>query len=213
MGDYQQWFNRTTAIKAVEKLKRNFFNAMYFDTPDEAVEYIGSQIQTGTTVAFGGSMTVRELGLREKAKALGAVLIDHSKPGLSEEEKLNEMRHELVSDVFISSTNAITLEGSLVNVDGHGNRVAAMIFGPRKVILVAGINKIVATEKAAFERLEHIAGPMNMKRLSRETPCTRDAVCHNCQVPARGCRAYTVLRKRPSFTPTDVIIIGQPLGM
>ncbi len=213
MSEYQNWFNSTTGKKVVENLKQNFFNALYFDTQSEAADYICSQITAGMQVAFGGSITVRGLGIREKAEALGAILIDHGVPGLDETQKLEVMRRELTSDLFISSTNAITTDGYLVNVDGYGNRVAAMIFGPRKVIIVAGINKIVHSEKAAFERLEKIAGPMNMKRLDRDTPCTHDAVCHDCKSLSRGCRAYTVIRRRPTHTPMDVIIVGESLGM
>ncbi|NTW24791.1 MAG: LUD domain-containing protein, partial [Lentimicrobium sp.] len=187
--------------------------ASFFNTSAEAADYICNQITPGMRVAFGGSMTVRAMEIRERAASLGAVLIDHGAAGLSEEERLEVMRQELTSDLFISSTNAVTVDGTMINVDGYGNRVAAMIFGPKKVIIVAGINKVVSNEKAAFKRLEQIAGPMNMKRLNRDTPCTHDAVCHNCQSAARGCRAYTILRKRPAFTPTDVLIIGEVLGM
>jgi len=213
MSDYESWFYKTTGEKVVENLKRNFFNAFYFETADEASGFICSQISAGMTVAFGGSMTVRKMAIREKATERGAVLIDHGAPDLSSEERLEVMRRELTSDLFISSTNAVTMDGKLVNADGYGNRVAAMIFGPGKVIVVAGINKIVNNEKAALERIEQIAGPMNMKRLNRETPCTSDAICHDCRSVERGCRAYTIIRKRPSFTPMDVIIIGENMGM
>jgi hypothetical protein len=213
MDEYQSWFSRTTGQKVVGHLNRNFFNAIYFDTAEEAADYICRQISTGMKVAFGGSMTVRQMKIRERAASLGAILIDHGAPGLNEEERLEVMRIELTSDLFISSTNAVTSEGTLVNVDAYGNRVAAMMFGPKKVIVVAGINKVVKNEKAAFKRLEQVAGPMNMKRLDRETPCTHDAICHDCNSIARGCRAYTILRKRPSYTPMDVLIVGEGMGM
>ncbi|MFH1120099.1 MAG: lactate utilization protein [Bacteroidota bacterium] len=213
MSEFQAWYCRTKGIKVVENLKRNFFNAVYFETSEAAADYICNQVSTGMQVAFGGSMTIRKMGIRERVVKLGAVLIDHGVPGLTEEERLQEMRRELTSDLFISSTNAVTTGGALINVDGYGNRVAAMIFGPKKVIIVAGINKVVSSETAAFERLEQTAGPMNMKRLDRETPCTHDAVCHDCSSVARGCRAYTILRKRPAYTPMDVIIVGESMGM
>ncbi|MHC1775115.1 MAG: lactate utilization protein [Lentimicrobium sp.] len=213
MSEYQAWFSKTTGQKVVERLNRNSFNGLYFDSAAEAADYISGQITAGMQVSFGGSMTVRQMGIRERAASLGAILIDHGAAGLSEKERLDVMRSELTSDLFISSTNAVTSDGTLVNVDAYGNRVAAMMFGPRKVIIVAGFNKIVKNEKAAFERLEQIAGPMNMKRLDRETPCTHDAVCHDCRTVARGCRAYTILRRRPAYTPMDVIIVGEIMGM
>lgn len=213
MNNIQDSHTETPGKRATENLRRNNFNAFYFDTPAEATEYICKQIVPGMKVAFGGSMTIRMMGIREKAAALGAILIDHGAPGLTGEEKLETMRRELTSDLFISSSNAITTGGVLVNVDGYGNRVAAMIFGPRKVIIVAGINKIVENEQAAFDRLEQVAGPMNMKRLERGTPCTHDGICHDCHSVNRGCRAYTIIRRRPTLTPTDVLIVGEEMGM
>ncbi|HOP13847.1 lactate utilization protein [Lentimicrobium sp.] len=213
MNEYQEWHHTTIADKVIGNLKRNQFEAIYFKTAVEASEYICNRIKPGMKVAFGGSMTIRALGIREKAIAMGATLIDHGKPGLTEAERLEEMRRELTADIFLSSTNALTLRGELINVDGYGNRVAAMIFGPGQVMVVAGINKLVRDEQAAFERLKSTAGPMNMKRLGRNTPCTSDGICHNCLSEERGCRAYTIIRKRPAHTPTTVIIVGENLGM
>ena len=213
MNEYQEWHHTTIADKVIGNLKRNQFEAIYFKTAVEASEYICNRIKPGMKVAFGGSMTIRALGIREKATAMGAALIDHGKPGLTEAERLEEMRRELTADIFLSSTNALTLRGELINVDGYGNRVAAMIFGPGQVMVVAGINKLVRDEQAAFERLKSTAGPMNMKRLGRNTPCTSDGICHNCSSEERGCRAYTIIRKQPAQTPTTVIIIGENLGM
>lgn len=213
MNEYQEWHHAIIADKVIGNLKRNQFEAIYFKTAIEASEYICNRIKPGMKVAFGGSMTIRALGIREKATAMGAALIDHGKPGLTEAERLEEMRRELTADIFLCSTNALTLKGELFNVDGYGNRVAAMIFGPGQVLVVAGINKIVRDEQAAFERLKRTAGPMNMKRLGRNTPCTSDGICHNCSSEERGCRAYTIIRKQPAQTPTTVIIIGENLGM
>ncbi len=213
MSDYQSWHNRVIAEKVIRNLERNHFEAAYFETAEEASEHICGYIRKDMKIAFGGSMTIRALGIREKAASLGAVLIDHGRPGMSHEEKMEAMRSELTSDLFLSSTNALTMQGELVNADGYGNRVAAMIFGPKQVIVATGINKIVKDEAAAFERLKSTAGPMNMKRLNRNTPCTGDGICHNCRSDERGCRAYTILKRRPALTPFKVLIIGQNLGM
>jgi len=213
MKDYEEWHNEALAHKVVDRLRRNEFDAFYFGTSGEASSWIRQQLKPGITVGFGGSATIRAMGIREMASEAGILIADHGKPGLNFEEKMTEMRRELLSDIFISSANAITLNGEIVNVDGYGNRVAAMIFGPRQVIIVAGINKIVSSEAEAMERLKRKAGPMNMKRLERKTPCTGDGYCHDCDSPDRGCRAYTILRKRPALTPTTVILVGEPLGM
>jgi acyl-CoA hydrolase len=212
-SDYKTWHKHELGKRVVESLKHNFFDAYYFDDIEEAQLHIQQSILTGMNIAFGGSMTVRQMNLRNYANSIGATVIDHNAPGLSDEGKLIAMRQELTSDLFICSSNAITSSGYLVNVDGNGNRVAAMIFGPKKVIVVAGINKIVHSEQEAFKRLEFVAGPMNMKRLERRTPCGSDGKCHDCSSEDRGCRAYTVIRRRPALTPTEVIIIGDILGM
>lgn len=213
MTEHHQWHIDTLAEKVVQNLIKHSFKAVYFRTAEEASAYIAKSFSPGLKVAFGGSLTARQLGLREHAAKAGAELIDHGIAGITEQERLEIMRRELSSDLFISSTNALTIEGSLVNADGYGNRVAAMIFGPKKVIIVAGINKIVADEEAAFVRIKNLAAPINMKRLNRNTPCTVDGLCHDCNSSDRGCRAYTILRRRPQHTPSEVIIIGENLGM
>lgn len=211
--DYSVWHQETLAQTVLDKLRQNCFDAAYFHTAAEAVKYVTGMITPGMKVAFGGSMTVKQMDLRHHITKSGGFIIDHNAPGLSDEEKMIVMRQQLTSDLFISSSNAITTEGFLINVDGNGNRVAAMIFGPKKVVIIAGMNKIVYSEEEAFNRLRHVAAPMNMKRLSRKTPCGADGICHDCSSPERGCRAYTIIRRRPSLTPTEVILIGELIGM
>ena len=110
------------------------------------------------------------------------------------------------------SSNAITLDGMLVNIDGMGNRVSAMTFGPKKVIVEASVDKICKDEKAAFERLENIASPMNNKRLNTLNPCTKTGTCMNCQSKGRICRVYSVLRRKPIVTDITVVVVGESRG-
>jgi len=211
--DYSVWHKDIIAQSVIENLKNNSFDAIYIPQVTEVNDHVRKMITPGMKVAFGGSMTVRQLELREIVAQSGGIIVDHNAPGLSDDEKMEVMRNQLLSDLFISSTNAVTKEGYLINVDGNGNRVAAMIFGPKKVLIIAGINKIVHTEEEGLNRIKYLAGPMNMKRLNRKTPCGTDGVCHDCSSPERGCRAYTIIKRRPSLTPTEVIIVGEPLGM
>ncbi len=199
--------------KLIENLRNNLFDAVYFGNKAEARQYICDQISPDMKVAFGGSMTVRMLDIRSYAHSIGAQVLDHSIPGLSESHRLDIMRKQLTSDLFISSSNAITSSGFLVNVDGNGNRVSSMIFGPRKVIIVAGINKIVHSVNEAFKRIEFVAAPMNMKRLERSTPCSIEGVCVDCDSNERGCRAFSIIKRRPALTPTEIILVGEMLGM
>jgi hypothetical protein len=169
-------------------------------------------IKPGMQVAFGGSQTAKQLELQQRVTAAGAEILDHNAAGLSDEEKLEVMRKQQICDVFICSSNAISLQGELYNLDGHGNRVAAMAFGPRRVIVVAGVNKLVADEEASWERIRTIAAPINFKRLNRPNPCTKTGVCMNCNLPTRGCNIYVATRRKPPIMDFSVFIVNQNLG-
>jgi hypothetical protein len=129
------------------------------------------------------------------------------------EERFELSRKALTSDVFVASTNALTEDGKLLNVDATGNRVAAMFFGPKKVIIVAGVNKIVKDIDAAEKRVREWAAPQNAKRLNRKTPCAETGVCADCRSPQRICNIYVTLAKRPSRTEVVVILVGENLGL
>jgi hypothetical protein len=210
--DVNQWQAETLGNRAVEALKRNYFDATYFESEPEVVAAVLKFIKPGTTVGFGGSQTTRLLGLNEAITKAGGVILNHNAPELSSEERIEVMRQQQICDVFISSSNAITLDGFICNLDGHGNRVSAMIFGPRKVVVIAGTNKICKNEAAAWDRIKAVAAPLNMKRLNRPNPCTKTGECMDCNIPTRGCNAYVTLRRKPSLTDFSVFIIGKSLG-
>jgi hypothetical protein len=212
MNKIKEWHNETLGEKVVNALKKNFFNAIYLNKAEEAAEYILNNIKEGYRVGFGGSDTIKSLNIQEKIKALGAEILDHNKAGLSSEEKLDIRRAQLLSDVFLCSSNGITLNGELVNVDGTGNRVAAMTFGPKKVIVVVGINKICKDEEAAFDRIKMLAAPLNTKRLELNTPCTATGLCLDCKNESRICRVYSILKKKPTLTDITVLVVGESLG-
>jgi hypothetical protein len=200
------------ADRAVRSLRENGFDACFVATAPEAAARVLSFAQPGATVGFGGSMTVASLALASELSRRGAVLLDHNAPGLAPAEKREVQRRQLTCDLFLSSSNAVTLDGALVNVDGNGNRVAALAFGPAKTVVVVGANKTVRDEAAAWERIETRAGPMNAMRLGRKTPCTTDGTCHDCEGDTRICRVYQVLRRRPSLSDFTVVVVGEPLG-
>ncbi|MGB4503787.1 MAG: lactate utilization protein [Syntrophaceticus sp.] len=208
----EEWHHTAVGDRVVEALKRNDFEAVFFSRRDEAVQFILNSVKPGMSVGCGGSATIKELGIPEKAREKGAEILDHGQADLSPEEKQDVRRRELVCDLFLSSTNAITLDGCLVNVDGNGNRVAALSFGPKKVIVVAGINKICSDINAAFERIKNCAAPMNNKRLELSNPCAVAGVCMNCNTESRICRIYSVLKKRPMSTDFTVVLVGDNLG-
>jgi Uncharacterised ACR, YkgG family COG1556. len=210
--EINDWHKETIGRKAVEALKKNEFDAVYFATAEEAAAFIMSHVKPEITVGFGGSMTIKSMGIQDKVLAVGGKVLDHGAPDVAPEEKIAIARQEMLSDLYLCSSNAITMDGRLVNIDGLGNRVAAMSFGPQKVIIAAGVNKLCKNEAAAFERLEGIAAPMNNKRLDTPNPCTKNGVCVNCQASTRICRVYSVMRKKPAATDITVVIIGENSG-
>lgn len=213
MSDLQTWHSDTLGARAVEALTKNNFTAVYLKTRQEAIDHVLALIPREASVGIGGSWTVSvDLGLPAILEDRGNIVYDHNKPGLSPEDSLALRRKELSSDVFLSGSNAVTLDGKLVNVDGAGNRVAAMIFGPQKVVVIAGVNKIVRDLGEAENRIELIAAPVNNKRLNRPNPCTKTGECQDCQGPTRICNVTTILRRRPSATEFHVIIVGEELG-
>jgi len=212
MKEFEAWHNDVIGERTVAALVKNKFTATYCKTGREAVEKILEQIPANASVGIGGSWTVMQLGLLDKLSARGNEVLNHGKPGLTSEEAAAIRIRQLTSDVFLTGTNAVTLDGKLVNTDGVGNRVAAMIFGPKKVILVAGINKIVKDVEAAEERIKLYAAPINNKRLNRPNPCTATGECMDCQGDTRICNVTTIMKKKPLLTDVNVFIIGEELG-
>lgn len=212
MNEITEWHNDVTGAKVVEALKGNGFQAVYCKSRDEAAAEILRLVPEPGTVGLGGSWTVGELGVVDTLEKRGNTILNHSAPGLSNEERMQVRRSELTCDVFLTGSNAVTMDGRLVNTDGNGNRVAAMIFGPGKVIVVAGVNKVVRDVAEAEERIRLVAAPMNNKRLNTPNPCVKTGVCMDCQGPTRICNVTTILNKRPRSTEMHVIIVGEELG-
>lgn len=204
--------NETLGLKTVEALKRNRFHAVYFKTAQQALEQALSMIPTDATVGIGGSWTLIQLNVVELLEARGNTVFCHHKPGLTPDEILDIRRKQLTCDAFLTSTNAITEDGRLVNMDATGNRVAAMMFGPKKVIVIAGENKIVENFDAAMQRIRKTAAPQNNKRLNRPNPCVNAGECMDCQGPTRLCNITTILHKKPPVSDIHVFVVGESLG-
>lgn len=212
MISFEAWRFQTVGKEACEALRRNGFDAHYVETGDEAAERIVALVKRNMTVGFGGSMTLQGLGLPDRVKAAGGVVLDHNAPGLDSGRKMEIMRAQLTCDLFLSGANAVTLEGDIVNVDGNGNRVAALSFGPRKTVVLVGANKITRDIDEALARIETIASPMNNKRFERPNPCLKTGTCEDCRTETRICRAYQVLRRKPFLSDFSVFIAGERLG-
>lgn len=206
-------FYEERAKRVVEALKKNLFEGLYVPTGEQAVQEVLKRMPEGAAVGVGGSLTLRQIGVVELLKKKGHVVYDHWQEGLDPAEIDAIRRKQLTSDVFLSSTNAVTVEGHLVNIDGSGNRVASMTFGPKKVIVVAGINKIARDQEAALIRIKNEAAPLNFYRLKLPTPCSKTTFCADCSPPARFCRVTAVTEVKPGGIPEFVVIIvGENLG-
>jgi hypothetical protein len=214
MDPVMQWFMEDRGKRAVEALMKREFKALYMENQARAKEVILKEIPPGASVGVGGSVTVRSMGILTDLKARGNKIIDHwVTASLFSEENFELRRAQQTCDVFLTSTNAITLDGQLVNIDGGGNRVNAMAFGPRRAIVVAGFNKIVPDLESALRRIKEVTVPLNCKRINSSPPCIIAGKCVDCRVPQRVCRITTIIEwKPPFFSDYLVVIVGENLG-
>ncbi|MDR2051428.1 MAG: lactate utilization protein [Deltaproteobacteria bacterium] len=212
MNPFRQWHNETLGKRTVAALEKNNFTASYFPDGESAVLHLLDLVPEGASVGMGGSETSKALNLGAGLASKKCVIHDHNLPGLSVEERNRIRYRQMTSDVFICSSNAVTLKGELVNTDGMGNRVAAMIFGPKKVIVVAGTNKIVRNLDEADKRIKLTAAPINNRRIGTQNPCVRLGECADCNNDTRLCNITAVISRRPPLTDFHVLILGLDLG-
>ncbi|HQH43204.1 MAG TPA: lactate utilization protein [Syntrophorhabdaceae bacterium] len=210
--ELKKWHSEKIIFRTIKALESNFFKAEFFSNRDSLLTQILKDIKPGEKIGFGGSVTIRELGIVERLKEKDAIALDHWKEGLEPHEIAEIRMAQLTSDLFLTSANAITENGEIINIDGIGNRVNAMTFGPKKVIIVAGINKIVPDIEAAIDRIKRVAAPMNAKRLNLPLPCAETGHCHDCNSDKRICRIISILVKKPSQTDISVYLINEELG-
>ena len=203
--------NEKAGQKLVGALQKRHFDAYYCENKEEALKQALSLIPEGDTVAWGGSASAAEIGLIDAVKKNYKV-IDRDNAS-SPKERMQLMRQALLADTFITGTNAVSEDGQLVNIDGNGNRVAGMIFGPTNVIVICGINKMVKTVEDAYTRAHTIAAPTNAQRFDNlGTPCSKNGTCGECI--AEGCiccYAVTTRVCRPAGK-IKVIVVGEELG-
>jgi L-lactate utilization protein LutB len=223
------YYNRERALKVIDSLKKHYMNGYYAADRKEALALAMDMIPPGAVVARGDSMSVDQIGLlseiakRNQNRLIDPFQTDEQGHWLEEPERLRMQRETYFADILIAGTNAITLDGKLVNVDGSGNRVSAIVFGPGKVILIVGANKIVQDVEAGLERIRHYAAPVNAKRHAMKNhnpnfgtlPCARTGVCIDCRSEWRICN-YTVIIEGalPKHKGRiNVILVGETLGI
>ena len=203
--------NQRLAERMIKNLKRRNMEAFYCPTAAEAVKKVSELIADGSSVTWGGSMTIRDMGIPQALKDRATLEVLDRDEVTDREEVVKIYERAFTADVYLSSANAISEDGVIVNIDGNGNRVAAITWGPKKVIFIIGLNKVAQTVEAALARARSTASPINAARFDIKTPCQVDGVCHNCSSPESSCNYVHFLRNSPHGKHT-VILVGEAFG-
>ena len=195
----------------IKNLQHRHIEGFYCPTAEDAVKKVSELIEDGSSVTWGGTMTVRDLGIPKALKSRGTLEVLDRDLAETPDEKQTMYLRAFSADVYLSSANAISEDGVIVNIDGNGNRVAAITWGPKKVIFVIGLNKVAQTVEAALARARSTASPINAARFDIKTPCQVDGVCHNCNSTDSICNYVHFLRNSPRGRHT-VVLVGDNLG-
>ena len=197
--------------QVAEALRRRHFEAHYVSTAQEALDLALTLIPKDRTVSWGGTATAAQIGLMDRLHQGDYQLIDRD-TGKTPEEKQALMRQALTCGTFIMSSNAISADGQLVNIDGTGNRVAALCFGPTQVVVVAGMNKVAGDLDGAMRRAREVAAPMNAQRFPLKTPCVANGLCADCKGPDSICAQIVITRMCKPAGRIKVVLVGEDLG-
>ena len=206
----QLYYNKRGEI-LVKNLKSRHFDAYYCENKEDALAKAMELIPKGASVAWGGALSADQIGLTEVIRSGNYHVIDRS-AGKTPEEQKEIIRNWLFSDVFLTGANALSLDGQMVNIDGTGNRVAAICYGPGTVLVVAGMNKVEDTLDAAIRRARTVAAPMNKQRFQNQTPCEITGVCADCKSEGCICNQIVITRHCRPVGRIKFIIVGEDLG-
>ena len=192
-------------------LRRNNFEAAVYPDGAAAAAALLALAGGGKKIGHGGSMTVEGLGLPAALRAAGNTVVTHA-PGMTPEQRRAVWLEAQAADIYLASPQAVTLDGKLIFVDANGNRGAAVIYGPRRIILIAGVNKLARNQEEGLWRARNVAAIANNIRLKKSNPCVKTGRCEDCASPARICNAVTLLWKRPSASEILVMLVNEDLG-
>ena len=204
------WAARLECVK--QALQQNGIESAVLATGAQAAEAVLAEIPRGASVGLGGSQTVKEIGLLDALRKGDYNVLDQYRAGLGRDEALALRKLGTQADYFVSGSNAITDDGKIVNIDGLGNRLAAFCFGPGRVIIIAGRNKITGDLDAALERVRNVAAPMNAQRFGLTTPCVKTGRCADCSSPERICNLTLIIEKQHTKGRMKVILVNEDLG-
>ena len=208
----RRWYYEQMLHDVVEALKGRDFDATYFADVEQSNSELLKVIPSDASVGIGGSVTIRELGIIDKLEKRGNKVIHHWKKDIPQEKNREVRLAEGMADYYLTSANALTKYGDIINIDGIGNRVAHMIYGPDNVVIIAGHNKIVTDIDEGILRSREVAAVMNAHRLGLKTPCAPTGKCIDCNAPTRICRVTTIIQYRPWQTNIRVMLVNEHLG-
>ena len=212
MADMKQKYYQKRGELLVRNLQSRHYEAYFCETKEQALEKALELIPKGATVGWGGAMSAKEIGLLDAMNNGEYNAIDRDKTS-SPEERKQAMKNCLLADVFITGANALSMDGQMVNIDGNGNRVAAIVYGPESIIVVAGMNKVMDTLEAAVIRARTIAAPMNMQRFDLQTPCQVTGTCADCKSPDCICNQILITRNSKPAGRIKIVLVGEELGL
>ena len=204
--------------KTLSALRSNNFDAIYVKSRERAPQKILELIPPRAIIGAGDSLTLEQIGVFEELQRRGFKLFWPFDDRVPKSELRDVARKALLADIFLAGSNTVTMDGKIVNVDASGNRVAGMIFGPKKAVIVVGANKIVENVEKALERIRNVAAPLNAKRILEERgwellPCVEAGTCVDCSAENRICNVTTVVEKKPRAIDITIVIVGEKLGL
>jgi len=206
------WYIDKQIEKTINALEQRNMKGIFVKDEQELLGVLKSLIQENSIVGVGDSVTLLETGVLDFLRKGNYVFLDKYRDGITSEEKKQIYIQNFTADTFLCSTNALTEDGELYNIDGNGSRVAPMIYGPKQVIIVAGINKLVRNLEEAERRVRNYAAPLDAKRLNKDTPCTKLGHCVNCKSPNRICNDFVTITGQFVKNRIKVIIVAKTLG-
>ena len=207
----QKYFHKRGEI-LVKNLRSRHYEAYYCETKQQALEKALELIPKGATVGWGGAMSAKQIGLLDAVNNGDYRAIDRDKAPNPQARK-QAMKDCLLADVFITGANGLSMDGQMVNINGNGNRVAAIVYGPESILVIAGMNKVMDTLDAAMIRARTIAAPMNKQRFDLQTPCEITGTCGDCKSEGCICNQILITRNSKPAGRIKVILVGEELGL
>ena len=207
----KKFYNKRGEV-LVKNLRNRHFDAYYCENKKEALEKALELIPVGSSVSWGGALSAQQIGLMEAIKKGNYTAIDRD-TAKSPEERVKIMKSGLLADVFITGANALSLDGQMVNIDGNGNRVAPIVYGPDSIIVIAGMNKVMDTLDAAMTRARTISAPLNKQRFDLQTPCEITGTCADCKSEGCICNQILITRHCRPAGRIKFVLVGEALGL